>query len=152
MKTQITIIAALTALLAMPAFADSTAMVTMAQSDTHLSFLADDLGRPLYFFMTDKPNGATEARDSCTSEDCLKVWPLFTTNGAPKASAKVIASLLGTMNYEVQTVVTYNGRPLHYFVQDIDEDLFGFGNPQGDNFESFGGQWHLMQASGEPAD
>jgi len=152
MKTQITIVAALTVLLAVPAFADSTAIVTMAESDTHVSFLADDLGRPLYFFMTGKPNGATGAGDSCTSVDCLKAWPLFTTNGAPKAGAKVNASLLGTMKYEGETVVTYAGRPLHYSVQDVDEDLFGFGTPQGDNFESFGGQWHLMQASGEPAD
>jgi predicted lipoprotein with Yx(FWY)xxD motif len=152
MKTQITIIAALTSLLAMPAFADSTAVVTMAESDSHVSFLADDLGRPLYFFMTDNPGGANEAGDACTSEECLKLWPFFTSNGPPKAGPKAIASLLGTMNHAGQTVVTYNGRPLHYFVQDVDEDLFDFGAPQGDNFASFGGRGRLVQAAGKPLD
>ena len=144
MVTRYAVAAALTALIAMPAFAQDAAMVHVGQSEQFGTYLTDANGRALYLFTTDKPEGAAEARVSCTSEECLTAWPLFTTMGDPQAGEMVDASLLGTMTYEGDTVVTYNGWPLYYFVRDEGADA-----PQGHDVESFGGVWYLVRPTGE---
>jgi len=144
MRTHYAIAAVVTALIAAPACAQDAATVQVAESDQFGAYLTDANGRPLYLFTTDKPDGAAEAQISCTSEECLNAWPLFTTMGEPQAGEMVDASLLGTMTYEGETVVTYGGWPLYYFVRDEGADA-----PQGHNIESFGGEWYLIRSSGE---
>jgi predicted lipoprotein with Yx(FWY)xxD motif len=138
------IITALAALYAAPVLAQDAAVVQVAKSETYGEYLTDADGRPLYLFTTDKPEGSEAATITCTSEECLNAWPLFTTTGEPQAGEMADAALLGTMDYEGETVVTYNGWPLYYFAKDEGAD-----EPQGNDIESFGGEWYLVQSSGE---
>ncbi|MFG6581432.1 hypothetical protein ACGYK1_18770 [Sulfitobacter sp. 1A13191] len=48
------------------------------------------------------------------------------------------------MDYDGQKVVTYHGWPLYYFTRDEDADA-----PQGQDVESFGGEWYLITPEGE---
>ena len=52
--------------------------------------------------------------------------------------------MLGTLEYEGRTVVTYNGWPLYHFVRDEDAET-----PQGHEVYSFDGEWYLVTPEGE---
>ncbi|MDH4541647.1 hypothetical protein CUR85_17235 [Sulfitobacter faviae] len=62
----------------------------------------------------------------------------------PQAGDGVGEEMLGTVDYEGQKVVTYHGWPLYYFTRDEDADA-----PQGQDVESFGGEWYLITPDGE---
>lgn len=144
MQTLMTTAAAL-AVLAAPAFAQDALTIQVAESEEYGEHLATGEGRPIYLFTTDtQGTGDQEAEISCTSEECLNAWPLVTTEGDPQAGDKVSADKLGTTEYEGQTVVTYNGWPLYYFARDEGADA-----PQGQDIESFGGEWYLVTPEGE---
>ena len=129
---------------ALPALAQDAAQVTVSQSEEHGEYLTDADGRALYLFTTDtQGSGDTEAQISCSGE-CLDAWPLFTTTGDPQAGDMADASLLGTVEHDGESVVTYNGWPLYYFVQDA-----GAGQTTGQDVESFGGEWYLVTPAGE---
>jgi predicted lipoprotein with Yx(FWY)xxD motif len=132
----------LAALYAAPVAAQGETTIQVATSEEYGEYLTDGNGRALYLFTTDKPAGADAAEISCTSEECLEAWPLVTTNVKPEAGDQVDASLIGTINYKGESVVTYNRWPLYYFAKDADE-------PQGHDIEAFGGEWYLVQPSGE---
>jgi predicted lipoprotein with Yx(FWY)xxD motif len=138
------ILGVLVVLYAAPVVAQDGATIQVATSEKYGEYLTDADGRPVYLFTTDKPAGADAAEISCTSEECLNAWPLVTSSGEPQAGGIADASLIGTINYEGKTVVTYNRWPLYYFVKDE-----GAGEPQGHDIESFGGEWYLVQPSGE---
>jgi predicted lipoprotein with Yx(FWY)xxD motif len=131
--------------LAAPAFAQDATMIQVAESGQYGKYLATGENRPVYLFTTDtQGTGDQEAQISCTSEECLNAWPLVTTQGDPQAGEEVDADMLGTTQYEGQTVVTYNGWPLYYFARDEGADA-----PQGQDIESFGGEWYLVTSEGE---
>ena len=133
------------AALAGPALAQDATTIQVAESEQFGEYLATGEGRPVYLFTTDTQGmEGQEPAISCTSEDCLGAWPLVTTMGDPMAGEGVTADMLGTMDYEGQTVVTYNGWPLYYFVRDSAGEA-----PQGNEIESFGGEWYLLNAEGE---
>ena len=136
--------AAVALVLAAPAFAQETTTIEVAESEDFGQYLTDAEGRPVYLFTTDTQGTADEAQISCTSQECLEAWPLVTTSGDPQAGEGADASLLGTTNYENQQVVTYNGWPLYYFARDEGAD-----EPQGNDVESFGGEWYLVTPAGE---
>ena len=138
------ILGVLVALYAAPVAAQGGATIQVANSEEYGEYLTDGDGRAFYLFTTDKPAGADAAGISCTSEECLKAWPLVTTSVAPQAGDMVDASLIGTINYGGESVVTYNRWPLYYFAKDEGAD-----EPQGHDIESFGGEWYLVQPSGE---
>ena len=134
------------ALIAAPAMAQDAATVMVEESEEYGQHLVDGDGRALYLFTTDtRGEGDTEAQISCTSQECLENWPLFTTQGEPQAGENADASLLGTIQYEGESVVTYNGWPLYYFVRDQGE-----GEATGQDIASFGGEWYLLTPQGEP--
>ncbi len=138
-------IAALAAAVALPAFAQDATTIQVAESEEYGQHLATAEERPIYLFTTDtQGQGEQEPQISCTSEECLTGWPLVTTTGEPQAGEGVDQALLGTTDYEGQTVVTYNGWPLYYFVRDEGQDA-----PQGQDVEAFGGEWYLLTAEGE---
>lgn len=139
-------VAALAALGAPPqAAAQEAVTIEVAESDRYGSYLATAEGRPVYLFTTDTRGAADqEPRISCTSEECLAAWPLLTTQGAPQAGAGVDADLLGTLQADGETVVTYAGWPLYTFARDAGADA-----PQGQDVESFGGEWYLLTPQGE---
>lgn len=144
MRTLISTTVALTALVA-PAFAQDATTIQVAESEQYGEYLATGEGRPVYLFTTDtQGTGEQEAQISCTSEECLGAWPLVTTQGDPQAGEEANEEMLGTTQYEGQTVVTYNGWPLYYFVRDEGADA-----PQGQDIESFGGEWYLVTPEGE---
>ena len=129
---------------ALPAFAQDVAQVMVSQSEEHGEYLTDADGRALYLFTADtQGSGDTQDQISCSGE-CLDAWPLFTTTGEPQAGDMVDASLLGTLEHEGETVVTYNGWPLYYFARDA-----GPGEATGQDVESFGGEWYLVTPAGE---
>lgn len=146
MRTVLILAAAAAALYAPPLLAQNAATVQVANNAKFGEYLTSANGRPLYVFSTDRPAGAKTATISCKPGKCQDFWPLLTTTGKPQAGNMADASLLGTMNYEGKTVVTYNGWPLYEFVKDA-----GASAPQGQKLKTFGGEWYLVRPSGKEA-
>ena len=137
--------AAIALALATPAFAQESLTFEVAESEEHGPYLTTSDGRPIYMFTTDTQAQGEEqdAQISCTSEECLAAWPLVTGGVAPGEG--VDGDMIGTVNYEGQQVALYNGWPLYHYAEDEGQDA-----PQGQDVESFGGEWYLMAPSGEP--
>ncbi len=147
MRTLIGSAVALVAL-SLPALAQDATTIGTAQSEKFGKYLATGDGRPVYIFTTDtRGTGNQDAKISCTSQECLGAWPLVTSSGDPQASGEAKSDLLGTTQYEGQTVVTYNGWPLYHFVRDQGADA-----PQGQEIKSFGGEWYLVTPEGDKAE
>ena len=91
--------------------------------------------------------GEVRAEAAPCTGDCLGAWPPFTVEGDASnvtAGEGVDASLIGTSTLEDGgTIVTYNGWPLYYFVQDS-----AAGDVNGQEIESFGGRWYLVTPEG----
>ncbi|ODA67763.1 Secreted repeat of unknown function [Methyloligella halotolerans] len=122
--------------------ADGT--VTLKESENFGKYLADGDGRPLYLFTTDtQGKGDSKPASSCEA-DCLKAWPPYIVKKAPEAGEGVNADLIGVMESEGSSQVTYNGWPLYYFIKDEGKDA-----PQGQDKHGFGGEWYLLTADGE---
>ena len=131
------------AILSCGAAADQ-AEIQVAQSDQYGPYLADSEGRALYLFTADSQgSGDQEPAVSCSGE-CLAAWPPLHTTGEPQAGDKVDASKLGTVDHDGQSIVTYNGWPLYYFVKDTQP-----GQAAGQDIEGFGGEWYLVTPDGE---
>ncbi|MGH2953294.1 MAG: COG4315 family predicted lipoprotein [Solirubrobacterales bacterium] len=101
--------------------------------------LFDSDRRAIYYF--DKESGPTS---ECYG-DCAVAWPPVLTKGEPQAGGGAEAKLLGTTERDDgSTQVTYDGRPLYYYVDD----------PQGQilchNVEEFGGLWLAVEPGGAP--
>jgi predicted lipoprotein with Yx(FWY)xxD motif len=131
---------------AAPSAADSTSApatgVTVSTADGPLgTYLVDKNGISLYDFEIDTPT-----QSKCVQAACVNFWPIFTvTSGAPVASGKVRARLLGTITRADGTKqVTYNGHPLYYFKNDK-----AAGDIKGQKINAFGGDWYLLNAAGK---
>ena len=158
--------------LAVGAFAQDSVTLQVSESDQYGAYLTDGEGRALYLFedtsaeansetggeMTEGETGGMEtggmamegevrAEAAPCTGDCLGAWPPFTTTGdasSVTAGEGVDAALIGTSSLEDgSTIVTYNGWPLYYFVQDS-----AAGDVNGQEIESFGGQWYLVTPEG----
>jgi predicted lipoprotein with Yx(FWY)xxD motif len=102
--------------------------------------LFDTDRRAIYYF--DKESGSTP---ECYG-DCAAAWPPVLTKGEPQASGDAEARLLGTTERDDgSTQVTYDGRPLYYYVDDPPGEVLCH------NVEEFGGLWLAVQPSGAPA-
>jgi predicted lipoprotein with Yx(FWY)xxD motif len=79
---------------------------------------------------------------------CAQYWPPVLTTGKPSADGAASSSMLGTTKRKDGTLqVTYNGRPLYYFVKDKDdEDTYGEG------LKNFGAGWYVMRPNGHDID
>lgn len=127
-----------------PATAQDTATVKVSESEQYGQHLTDADGRALYLFTADtQGRGAANAEVACEAE-CLDRWPPLYTEGEPQAGEMADATLLGTIEHDGKTMVTYNGWPLYYFYQDE-----GPGQTQGQDIHSFGGEWYLVSPQGE---
>jgi predicted lipoprotein with Yx(FWY)xxD motif len=100
--------------------------------------LIDSDGRTLYSF--DKE---TTDRSECFGA-CAEAWPPFYTEGEPQASKGVDQELLGTTDHEGRDLVTYNGHPLYYYVNEGPNEVLC------QNVEEFGGLWLVVEPGGEP--
>lgn len=125
-----------------PAGAESgVAVLTVARAPQAGPVLVDAEGFTVYDFHKDK--GTTS---SCYGS-CAKVWPPVLTEGAPTAGEGAMSSKLGTTKRSDGTVqATYAGHPLYTYAADKKP-----GEANGNDFSSFGAQWHALHANGEEA-
>jgi predicted lipoprotein with Yx(FWY)xxD motif len=100
--------------------------------------LVDARGRTLYLFQADKPNRST------LSPAGFSVWPAFTSNVRPQATGGADATRVGTIaGPGGSRQVTYNGRPLYYYVGDRNP-----GSVSGQRLNQFGAPWYVVSPSG----
>jgi predicted lipoprotein with Yx(FWY)xxD motif len=110
--------------------------LTVRSSD-YGKILFDGTGRALYAFTKDP------RRKSVCAGACAKAWPPYVVSTRPKAGAGVKSSLLGTTKRaNGRTQVTYNGRPLYYYVGDP------VGQVRCQNVSEFGGLWLVVRPNG----
>lgn len=141
---KLTLGTALVALFGMHGAAADQTMIQVVESEKFDAYLADSKGRALYLFTADTPaKDGEEAHVACTGQ-CLDAWPPLYADGAPQGDTEVDQAMLGTVEHQGEEIVTYNGWPLYYFVQDQ-----GAGQPSGQDVESFGGEWYLVTPEGE---
>jgi predicted lipoprotein with Yx(FWY)xxD motif len=112
--------------------------VTTSSKAPFGSYLTDSAGRTLYMFTADK--GGTSA---CTGA-CTTPWPPVLTSGAPVAGSGVQAASLGTIKRGSEDQVTYDGKPLYYFIRDKSA-----GSTAGEGITHFGGSWYVLSPSGK---
>ncbi len=114
-------------------------LVKLKESD-YGPVLFDDKGGALYLFTAD-PAG----KSSCYG-DCARAWPPFFARGKLRARGGADQDLLGrTERRDGRKQVTYAGQPLYYYVADLPNEILCH-----DVFE-FGGDWLVVQGSGQPA-
>jgi predicted lipoprotein with Yx(FWY)xxD motif len=102
------------------------------------SVLFDGSDQAIYFF--DKE---TSPRPACYGA-CAEAWPPVLTKGEPVAGDGVDSSLLGTTARDDGSMqVTYNGRPLYFYVDDPPGKVLCH------NVEEFGGLWLAVEPDGE---
>ena len=133
---------AVAVLAAQSAHAQGGTVVNVAESEEYGQYLTvNEL--PVYLFTTDtQGTDGAEAAVSCTGE-CLDAWPLVTAESGSAAGDGAMSDMVGTMEHDGETVVTYNGWPLYHFARD------SAGNPpNGQEIESFGGEWYLIGPDG----
>jgi predicted lipoprotein with Yx(FWY)xxD motif len=108
------------------------------------SVLVDANGRTVY-----ELSSASVKNLPCTaSSGCSSVWtplPLPTGANGAMATGGAKSSLLSTISAGGSTYPTYNGWVLYEFTGDT-----GPGQAAGQGISSFGGTWHVINASGAP--
>ena len=93
--------------------------------------------RAIYLF--DKE---TTSRSECYGA-CAEAWPPVLTDGDPQAGEGIEAGLLGTTERDDgSTQVTYDGRPLYYYVDDPPGEVLCHG------VSEFGGLWLVLEPGG----
>jgi predicted lipoprotein with Yx(FWY)xxD motif len=112
--------------------------VTITTADSQFGqVLFDGDDRAIYFF--DKE---TSDRSECYGE-CAAAWPPVLTDGEPEAAGEAGAKLIGTTERDDgSTQVTYDGRPLYYYVDDPRGQILCHG------VEEFGGVWLAVEPGG----
>jgi predicted lipoprotein with Yx(FWY)xxD motif len=103
------------------------------------TFLVTGSGRTLYLFEKDE-HGTT----SHCYHGCARAWPPLLTSGAPIATGKTKAGLLGTTQRRNGAMqVTYNGHPLYRFDEDTKP-----GQTHGEGVHEFGAEWNVVNHKG----
>jgi predicted lipoprotein with Yx(FWY)xxD motif len=101
--------------------------------------LFDGDDQAIYYF---EPEGRSEPE--CYGS-CAQAWPPVLTRGEPQASGDARQRLLGTTERRGGSLqVTYDGRPLYYYVDE------GAGELRCHNIFHEGGLWLAVQPDGEP--
>ena len=86
-----------------------------------------------------------ESKESECRGDCARAWPPVLTKGRPVAGKGVRKRRLGTTRRRNgKRQVTYNGRPLYYYVDDAP------GRVLCHNVLEFGGVWLVVRPNGMP--
>jgi predicted lipoprotein with Yx(FWY)xxD motif len=99
--------------------------------------LVDGKGMTLYLFTNDTPGVS-----NCNA-GCLAKWPPLLTNGSPIAGDGVDASKLGSAKLaDGSMIVTYNGWPLYYWVNDT--------KPGDATGQGVGSVWYVLDPDGNP--
>jgi predicted lipoprotein with Yx(FWY)xxD motif len=102
--------------------------------------LFDGRGRALYAFTRDRRGGHSRCYGACA-----KAWPVYFAKGRLLAGKGVRQSLLGTSRRrDGRRQVTYNRRPLYYYVGDKKP-----GQVLCQNVDEFGGTWLVVRPNGQ---
>ena len=100
------------------------------------SILTDASSRTLYTFSEDTPNVST-----CQNAPCPQTWPPLTIVSGTPVAGEGVPGQLGVIELpDGSRQVTYDTKPLHYFVNDT---VPGDANGQG-----IGGRWFVVQIGG----
>jgi predicted lipoprotein with Yx(FWY)xxD motif len=112
--------------------------VTITTADSQFGqVLFDGDERAIYFFDKEASD-----RSECYGE-CAVAWPPVLTDGEPEAAGEAGTKLLGTTQRDDGSIqVTYDGRPLYYYVDDPRGQILCHG------VEEFGGVWLAVQPDG----
>ena len=117
---------------------DSQTTLT-ARSSRYGSILFDGRGRALYAFTRDRRGGSSRCYGACA-----KAWPVYFASRRILAGKGVKRSLIGTIRRrDGRRQITYNGRPLYYYVGDRSP-----GQVLCQNVAEFGGTWLVVRPSG----
>ena len=117
---------------------DSQTTLT-ARSSRYGSILFDGRGRALYAFTRDRRGGSSRCYGACA-----KAWPVYFASGRLVAGKGLKRSLIGTIRRrDGRRQITYNGRPLYYYVGDKSA-----GQVSCQNVAEFGGTWLVVHPSG----
>ena len=120
------------------ASADAQATLTV-RSSPFGSILFDGRGRALYAFTRDRRGGGSRCYGACAQK-----WPVYFSGGRLVAGKGVKRALIGTTKRrDGRRQITYNGRPLYYYVGDKSP-----GQVLCQNVAEFGGTWLVVRPSG----
>lgn len=122
-----------------PQVTDATRRATLTVRSTQYGrILFDGSGRVLYGFTRDRRGGPSTCYGACVT-----AWPVYFAKGGMTAGAGVKKSLMGTTRRrDGRLQITYNGRPLYYYVDD------GVGEVKCQNVDEFGGLWLVARPDG----
>lgn len=116
--------------------AEAGATVKAAPAEGFSSILVDDKGMTLYLYTKDEPN-----KSNCYDQ-CAANWPPLLLAGgqsAPTAGPGVNTQLLGvTTRNDGKKQVTYDGKPLYYWVKDQ--------KPGDTTGQDVGKVWYVIEA------
>ena len=108
------------------------------RSSAYGRILFDGRGRALYAFTRDR------GKQSRCYGACAEAWPVYYVGGPLRAGTGVKQSLIGTTRRSGgRRQVTYNGRPLYYYVNDRRP-----GQVTCQNVDEFGGLWLVVRPNG----
>jgi predicted lipoprotein with Yx(FWY)xxD motif len=103
------------------------------------TIVGDGRGQAVYLFDRE------ETKKSECYGDCARAWPPVLTRGRPVAGKGIRGRLLGTTRRRNgKRQVTYDGRPLYYYVDDAP------GRVLCHNVSEFGGLWLVVRPDGTP--
>lgn len=109
------------------------------RSSSYGAILFDGRGRALYAFTRDRRGGPSRCYGACA-----RAWPVYFASGRPVAGKGVKRSLIGTVRRrDGRRQITYNGRPLYYYVGDTRA-----GQVSCQNVAEYGGTWLVMRPTG----
>jgi len=118
--------------------ADASATLTV-RSSSYGAILFDGRGRALYAFTRDPRGGSSRCYGACA-----RAWPVYFARGRLVAGKGVKRSLIGAVRRrDGRRQITYNGRPLYYYVGDTRA-----GQVTCQNVVEYGGTWLVMRPSG----
>ncbi len=120
---------------------DAQASATLTVRSTRFGrILFDGRGRALYAFTRDRRGGRSQCYGACA-----KTWPVYFAKGRLLAGKGVKQALIGsTRRRDGRRQVTYNRRPLYYYVGDKSP-----GQVLCQNVDEFGGTWLVVRPNGQ---
>ena len=120
---------------------DAQASATLTVRSTRFGrILFDGRGHALYAFTRDRRGGRSQCYGACA-----KAWPVYFAKGRLLAGEGVKQALIGTTRRrDGRRQVTYNRRPLYYYVGDKSP-----GQVLCQNVDEFGGTWLVVRPNGQ---
>jgi predicted lipoprotein with Yx(FWY)xxD motif len=120
-----------------PGVSPSVATVGTTSHPTRGQVLTDGNGRSVYVLNTDRDNNNMSV---CYEADgCTEIWPPVLVSGNPVAPTALSGQLGTQARSDATTQLSYDGRPLYYFVGDQKPGDF-----TGDSIRDQWGGWFLV--------